>query len=169
VLSKAAVPDPLVSATFDGVFKAFHVPRCFLGAGIGIAPFLLGGDEREKEERAREKGGEGVALQRGGHGAMNDRTSRSSIVLGIVPIVAASLVWGVGTAGAQGQQETREEKASESRQETTTQTVRRTEETTTTRGRGVTGDVWRPPANQLSPEYTERERLLYNLGQMPGM
>lgn len=74
-----------------------------------------------------------------------------------------------GTAKAQEQQGTQDEKTSEVRQETTTRTVRRSEETSTTFGRGVTGDVWRPPANELSPEYTERERHLHELGQMPGM
>jgi len=100
---------------------------------------------------------------------MKTRMSRFSIALGIVPMVAVSLVWVGGTAMAQDKQETKEERTSETREETTTQTVRRYEETTSTVGRGVTGDVWRPPANELSPEYTLRERHLYELGQMPGM
>lgn len=97
------------------------------------------------------------------------RMSRFFIPLGVVPIVAASLVWAGGRAMAQDKPDSREEKASETRQETTTQTTRRYEETTSTVRRGVSGDVWRPPANALSPEYTVRERHLHDLGQMPGM
>jgi hypothetical protein len=98
------------------------------------------------------------------------KTRRPSTVLGIVPILAASVVWVAGTAMAQDQQsawqEKGEEKAQETRQETT-RTVRRYEETTTIVGRGVTGDVWRPPANELSPEITKADQLWYKLSQ-PG-
>ncbi len=94
---------------------------------------------------------------------------RSSTALGMIPIAAASVVWLGGTAMAQDQQHTWDNRTSESSQETTMRTVRRYEETTAIVGRGVTGDVYRPPANELWPEYSERERLWYNLSQMPGL
>jgi len=95
-------------------------------------------------------------------------TKKRSSVLSIIPIVAAFLVGAGGTAMTQDEQQAGATETQESRQETT-RTVRRYEETTTTVRRGVTGDVPRPPANELWPEYTETERLWYNLSQMPGM
>jgi hypothetical protein len=97
----------------------------------------------------------------------------------ITSAVAASVFGVAGAAVAQDQQPADNERATETRpaptapdtatQEPTTQTVRRYEETTTVVGRGVTGDVPRPPANALSPEETEREQLWYGLSQpVPG-
>ncbi len=89
------------------------------------------------------------------------RTRRkSSVVLGIIPIVASSIVWVSGTAMAQNQPPARGETL-ETRQETTQ--VVREEVTTTVFGRGVTGDTWRPPANELRPGLTQQEQIWYRL------
>ena len=99
---------------------------------------------------------------------MQTRIRRFRAVPGITSIVAASVLGMAGAAMAQDQQPAGGDRTTETetRQETTTQTVRR-EESMTFIGRGVTGDLPRPPANVLSPEDTQRELLWYNLGR-PG-